>query len=377
MSNWSDNPFAQDDADNPFADPSVKQAATTVPEYNPFDAKPARTAPSSVASPPQSAAVAPPPASEDLPAWAQPKSSPPPSAVTPPPASYAQPQPQPPPPSSSQPAWADPQSSNQNNSNTAQPMPPGVDPVAYQAAKSMREIEYAERERKARMQEKVTAEGRPPNFPNFPMWMRYGFIKPCYHIDIKSEIPILAQTVVRITYYSWIILVIALFWNFVATLSLLAASKTVSGTGTSCALSAAYFVLFSPCSLYCWFMPLYNALRVDSSLKFGWFFLVMGFQFAASIFFSVGFPKTGAAGIWVAAEATDSNKTVAVLAFVSAAIWICHSMLTSFILYRVLIVYRMSGFTASDMQREAISAAASNKTLQRAAVDHATQAFNQ
>jgi hypothetical protein len=33
-------------------------------------------------------------------------------------------------------------------------------------------------------------------------------------------------------------------------------------TKTRQALSAAYFLIFSPCSYYCWFHQLYHALRV-------------------------------------------------------------------------------------------------------------------
>lgn len=65
-----------------------------------------------------------------------------------------------------------------------------------------------------------------------------------------------------------------------------------------------------------------HALRPqDSSLRFGWFFFVYGFQFLTSSFLAVGFPGTGGAGIWVAASAVKGNKVIGIMLFVSGWKW--------------------------------------------------------
>jgi hypothetical protein len=35
--------------------------------------------------------------------------------------------------------------------------------------------------------------------------MRVGCFQPCFHVDIKAEIPILGQRVTRLAYYTWMV----------------------------------------------------------------------------------------------------------------------------------------------------------------------------
>eukprot|EP00045_Choanoeca_perplexa_P005792 m.48565 g.48565 ORF g.48565 m.48565 type:complete len:338 (-) comp13297_c0_seq1:93-1106(-) len=331
MSDWTDNPFGgQDDADNPFADASVAQAQGSVPEYNPFD-QPTNPAPSNDAVSSGAAAfgqpvpaAAPAPTEEAVPSWASDEKPAPKQAFT-----------------------------------EQQPQAAGSPSV------TLREVEYAERERQAALA--AGSGARNPNFPNFPAWMRKGCIQPCFHLDIKAEIPILGQRITRVAYYSWMLMFFTLFWNLVCNLAALAGNT--KGKGASVGLAVAYFVLFSPASYVCWFQTLYSAFRKDSSLRFGWFFVVMAFQAMLSIFFSIGIPGTGSAGIITASKTTDKDAGAGILMFTSAGLWIFNSLLNLFIIQRVLKVYRMSGYSTEDMQREAISGVASNKAVQGAARD--------
>eukprot|EP00730_Choanoeca_flexa_P002638 TRINITY_DN11118_c0_g1_i5.p1 TRINITY_DN11118_c0_g1~~TRINITY_DN11118_c0_g1_i5.p1 ORF type:complete len:343 (+),score=69.10 TRINITY_DN11118_c0_g1_i5:233-1261(+) len=333
MSDWTDNPFGgQDDGDNPFADASVAQAQDSVPEYNPFDqpTKPAAAGTDGVSSGAAAFQQQPAAPGEAVPAWA---SDDPPTTAAPPPAAKE--------------AFAEPEAKQQS------------------VAVTQRELEYAERERQAALAAKTG--DRAPNFPNFPMWMRRGCITPCFHLDIKTEIPVLGQGIVRTAYYSWNLMFFTLFWNFICCLAGL--SSDVNKKGVSAGLAAAYLFLFTPASYVCWFQTLYTAFRKDSSLRFGWFFLVMAFQCFASIFFAIGVPGTGASGIWYASATTDDDTAAGILMFTAAGLWIFNGLLNVFTMQRVLKVYRMSGYTTEDMQREAIVGVASNKAVQGAAKD--------
>ena len=88
---------------------------------------------------------------------------------------------------------------------------------------------------------------------------------------------------------------------------------------------------------------MYNAFRRDSSMRYGWFFFVMSFQFAISIFFSIGIPGTGAAGIWVAISTSKDDVEAGIVVFTCAAMWMLHSLLTFWIIARSIGYYRSTG----------------------------------
>jgi hypothetical protein len=87
------------------------------------------------------------------------------------------------------------------------------------------------------------------------------------------------------------------------------------------ALAAGYFLLFPTCSFCVWYHPLYNGIRTDSSLKFGLFFLMCGFQFLFSCVMAVGFPSNGGCGIWNASKVVDGNKIAGIIQFAAGTAW--------------------------------------------------------
>eukprot|EP00043_Microstomoeca_roanoka_P000743 m.28870 g.28870 ORF g.28870 m.28870 type:complete len:359 (-) comp10483_c0_seq1:465-1541(-) len=354
MSDWTDNPFAQtQEDDNPFADPSVTNAQTSVPEYNPFDqpkssdVNPVSKGLSAFSPAHEPATMQPSePVEEqnDLPTWAKPKTQ---SAVqsdAPKPVQQA----------------------------AVQQAEPTSHAVTAKQIETLRQLEYAERERRAKHQETVAQKGRPPNFPNFPSWMRKGCIQPCFHLDIKTEIPVIGQRITRIAYYSWVIYSFTLFWNWICCMALL--STHVSKTDVSAGVATAYLIFFMPCAYFCWFQQLYTGMRTDSSLKFGWFFLVMGIQFCASVFYTVGINGTGACGFVVAIAAISKETEVGILAMTAAGLWALNSLLQAYILRTVLKVYRSQGMSLEAMTQEAAVGIASNEAVQKAAVKGALSA---
>lgn len=339
MSDWTENPFGA--KDDPFSDPSVTQAtSSSVPEYNPFEASSAPAAKSSKASSAPKAAPASKPAAEPVPSWAQAK-----------PAAAPAPQQQAPAPEKKQP----------------QPQqPPFEDPRAK---------EYQQREEAA---QKKDPNFRPPNFPPFPP--KCGPFKPCFHIDIKGEIPEWGQKVVKQLFVVWIITCVALTWNFIAALAALDCSDC-SETDVTAGVSCAFFLLFVPCSFCCWYHPLYTAMRTDSSLRYGWFFFVFGFQFISSVFMAIGIPGTGASGIIIAAKAVKGHTVVGIMLFAAGILWILLAVADLWYIKTVLMLYRSTGASIDKMKAEwerernaAILSAATSETGQKAIASAATGA---
>lgn len=95
---------------------------------------------------------------------------------------------------------------------------------------------------------------------------------------------------------------------------------------------------------------MYNAFRRDSSIRYGWFFFVMAFQFAISVFFSVGIPGTGAAGIWVAIATTQNDPEAGIVVFTAAGMWMLHSLLCFWIIARSISYYRSTGGVSARLE---------------------------
>ncbi|XP_025980320.1 secretory carrier-associated membrane protein 1-like isoform X2 [Glycine soja] len=93
---------------------------------------------------------------------------------------------------------------------------------------------------------------------------------PIIHHDIAKEIPIHLQRIQYIAFTTWLGLVLCLLWNIVAV-----TTAWIKGEGpTIWFLAIIYFISGAPGSYVLWYRPLYRAMRTDSALKFGWFFLL-------------------------------------------------------------------------------------------------------
>lgn len=351
MSDWTQNPFAQADSD-PFQDPSVTAAAGSgkAPEYNPFEGKAPAQAPvtattrdvvsqgASSFSKPSKASVQPAPAEapaseSDAPSWAaKPVAKP-----------AEQPQPKPAAPAAA-PAAAKP----------VKKAEPARSVNSESADEAERKRQYEEREQKANPTEpKKDPNYRPANWPPFPQKCPSP-LKPCFHQDFKGEIPKYGYNVSREAYYFWMFTSVGYFWNFVCCLAAL--DWGGSGVSSSAGVSCAFFVLGTPCAYCCWFHHLYTAFRLDSSVRYFWFFFVTCFQLIFAIFLAMGIPATGAAGFWVASTAVVSDKIIGIMLFSSAILWSLDACWCAWILKKVMFIYRTTGQSGNKAQRELTSA---------------------
>ncbi|VAI32401.1 unnamed protein product [Triticum turgidum subsp. durum] len=106
-----------------------------------------------------------------------------------------------------------------------------------------KEVELSRREKELRRREEAAARAgvviEEKNWPSF---------FPIIHHDINNEIPVHLQ---RTQYVAFASLLGPKIWF----------------------LAVIYFILGCPGAYYLWYRPLYRAMRNDSALKFGWFFL--------------------------------------------------------------------------------------------------------
>ncbi|CAI0549900.1 unnamed protein product, partial [Linum tenue] len=194
---------------------------------------------------------------------------------------------------------------------------------------------------------------------NFPPFF------PLIHHDIANEIPIHLQ---RIQYVAFTTLlgisaflvsaglILSLFWNVIAV-----TTAWIKGEGpTIWFLAVIYFISGVPGAYVLWYRPLYRAMRTDSALKFGWFFLAylfhIGFCILAAVAPPIIFKGKSLAGILPAIDLLGTNALVGVFYFIGFALFTVESLLSIWVIQQVYMYFRGSG-KAAEMKRQAMMAA--------------------
>jgi len=334
MAEWSENPFASGGAKPaaaPFDDPSITQASAAVPEYNPFEGAGASSAAK------DSAAT---PAASTTPDWANPS-----AAVT-----------------------------------AAVTKPPAAEPKAPTWAEKAPEPSFDDQNIDEESLVRTPKGDRDKNWPPFPEDCRWPF-KACFHHDFKGEIPEWGYLALKNVYRSWVFYSVNLLFNCICAWAALDVKKCSEGTGKadpanigkSAWLAPLLMLIFIPCSYCCWFQPLYQAMRKDSSLRFGWFFLTFFLQVISTVMFATGFfpPAAGfinAAKIEKGCNAwSDKNPDdpqsatiISILWYINGSMWITLALYQFFLLQKTLRLFRSTGGSLEKMQSEAVVGAATS-----------------
>ncbi|KAM4619035.1 secretory carrier-associated membrane protein 2 [Polymixia lowei] len=321
MSEFDNNPFADQANDNPFHDPSVTQvtnsAVDPVDQFNPFPAHPT----DSLASHTTPASTTP-----YQPAVLQPSTEPSPQAT-----------------------------------------------AASAQANLLRQQE--ELERKAaeldRREQELQSRGSGVKENNWPPLPKSFPIKPCFYQDFSEEIPLEYQRVCKMMYYLWMFHCVTLFLNLLACLAYF---TTDAAYGVDFGLSILWLILFAPCSFLCWYRPVYKAFKTDSSFSFFFFFFVFFCQVVVFIIQSVGIPKWGNSG-WIASfTIIGVNKAVGAIMVVVACFFTICAVLSVILLKMVHSQYRRTGASFQKAQQEFSQGVLTNKSFQSAAATAATSA---
>lgn len=180
---------------------------------------------------------------------------------------------------------------------------------------------------------------------------------PILHHDIARDIPSHTQQLQYQAYGSWLGILLCLFWNFICT-----TVAWIAGPGdVQIWLLGVIFVLAGyPLSYFLWYRPLYRAMRSDSALKFGWFFIFyclhIGFVVLAAIAPPIFFRGKSLAGLWPALSLFGENALVAIFYVVGFVLFTLEALLSIWVLKEVYDYFRGSG-KAAQLRREAAAGA--------------------
>ncbi|KAF8712976.1 hypothetical protein HU200_028764 [Digitaria exilis] len=175
----------------------------------------------------------------------------------------------------------------------------------------------------------VTVEVR--NWPQF---------YPIIHHDIAGEIPIHAQKLQYAAFASWLGLIACLIWNFFAVLVESIRSEDV----VIFLLAVIYAISGCPLSYVLWYRPLYRAMRTDSVVTFGQFFVFYSVHVAFCVIAAIAPPiifrgKT-LTGILVAIEVLAGDLFIGVLYFIGFVFFTLESLISIWVLERVFMYFR-------------------------------------
>jgi len=351
------------DNNNPFAEPnrqsSTGQSFSAQPtsyDYNPFSGATSSSPPPPPVSP--SAIYVPPPA--PVPVFQSPSTYTPtsPSAYLPTSPSTYVPS-SPPPVVTSVPSYY---SSDQREASTR------VDITALER----QQAELADREKRLNNNNGAVSQTAPmmvirkKNFPPLPARCPVG---PCFYHDIQVDIPAPLQKWARFLYILWIVYSVTLLLNFIGGLSYFIVE---SSGGATFGLSLVYFVLFVPLSYICWYRPIYRALRTDSSVYYMLFFFISVLFIANNVLFATGFIE-GMCG-FRRLDVMSDNKVVGIMILILSILWTLISAAAVLLTIKVHRIYRASGASIEQAQRELQTAITTNPTVRGAARDAARDA---
>ncbi|GKU96536.1 hypothetical protein SLEP1_g9761 [Rubroshorea leprosula] len=175
---------------------------------------------------------------------------------------------------------------------------------------------------------------------------------PIIHHDISNEIPIHLQKLQYVAFTTLLGLVLCLSWNIIAV-----TTAWIKGEGpTIWFLAIIYFISGVPGGYVLWYRPLYRAMRTDSALKFGWFFLFymlhIGFCIFAAVAPPIIFKGKSLAGILPAIDLLGQHALVGIFYFVGFGLFCVESLLSVWVIQQVYMYFRGSG-KAEAIKREA------------------------
>ncbi|XP_047951135.1 secretory carrier-associated membrane protein 1-like isoform X2 [Salvia hispanica] len=160
-------------------------------------------------------------------------------------------------------------------------------------------------------------------------------IFPIIHHDIRNEIPVHLQ---KLQYVAFTTFLGPTIWF----------------------LAIIYFIFGVPGSYVLWYRPLYRAMRTESALKFGWFFLTYSFHIGFCAFACVAppiiFRGKSLTGILPAIEILTWSALVGIFYLIGFVFFCIETLISVWVIQQVYMYFRGTGKTA-EMRKEAMMAA--------------------
>ncbi|XP_059275575.1 secretory carrier-associated membrane protein 4 [Lycium ferocissimum] len=195
------------------------------------------------------------------------------------------------------------------------------------------DLQRRERDIKRR-EDAVAGAGVPTDDRNWPPFF------PIIHHDIANEIPAHSQRLQYLAFASWLGIVLCLVFNVLAV-----TICWIRGGGVKIFFLAVIYALTGcPLSYVLWYRPLYNAMRTDSALKFGWFFLSylfhIGFCILAAIAPPIVFHGKSLTGILAAIDVFSDSALVGIFYLIGFGFFCLEALLSLWVLQKVYMYFR-------------------------------------
>lgn len=274
---------------------------------------------------------------------------------------------------------------------------------ARQAELDRKEAEL--RRREAQLNNNSSTAPREKNWPPLPAWSP---VKPCIYHDIDMEIPQEFQGTVRKMYHIWLAYVGILAINCICFVIVMLIpnpsgsdptpatpippvtpsddAAPTNGTGTvrrrraasdeevsdNCKVghelymvwfSLVWFAVFAPASIL-WYRALYKAFRDDSSFQFFLFFFIYFFQLIFHIIQAIGANDMGFGGWIQVFTFMGCNIFSGILMLIPAIGFTGMSVNCIMQMIKIHDIYRSSGKTLGDAQKEWATGVMQNPTVQ-------------
>lgn len=200
--------------------------------------------------------------------------------------------------------------------------------AAWEAELNRKEKEIKKRE------EAVSKAGVPADDRNWPPFF------PIIHHDIANEIPVHAQKLQYLAFASWLGIVLCLVFNVIAI-----TVCWIRGGGVKIFfLAIIYAILGIPLSYVLWYRPLYRAMRTDSALKFGWFFMFYLLHILFCIFAAIAPPVVfhgqSLTGILAAIDVFSEHVLVGIFYLIGFGFFCLESLLSLWVLQKIYLYFR-------------------------------------
>ncbi|CAN4128075.1 unnamed protein product [Withania somnifera] len=185
-----------------------------------------------------------------------------------------------------------------------------------------------------RREDAVAGAGVPTDDRNWPPFF------PIIHHDIANEIPAHSQRLQYLAFASWLGIVFCLVFNVLA----VTICWIKDGGVKIFFLAVIYALTGCPLSYVLWYRPLYNAMRTDSALKFGWFFMFyllhIGFCILAAIAPPIVFHGKSLTGILAAIDVFSDHILVGVFYLIGFGFFCLEALLSLWVLQKVYMYFR-------------------------------------
>ncbi|KAJ3674932.1 hypothetical protein LUZ60_005548 [Juncus effusus] len=210
-----------------------------------------------------------------------------------------------------------------------------------------KEAELARREKELKRREDAAARaGIVIEEKNFPPFF------PLIHHDIPNDIPVHLQRLQYIAFSSFLGIMWCLVWNIISV-----TAAWIKGEGVGIWLLAViYFLAGVPGAFVLWYRPLYNAMRTESALKFGWFFFFylihIGFCVYAAVAPTFLFKGKSLTGILPAIDVIGNSAVVGIFYFIGFGFFCLETLVSVSVIQQVYMYFRGTGKEA-QLKREA------------------------